>query len=127
MRWPSNSSGHRFAIGLFASVLLVWLGAMVILMRHSALPDEASGKMLVVFEPGIASEQAFKAITDAGANPIRVSDFNFIWIAQSDAAGTAGRLKQNGALGAYRELPLSPVIAGCVAVADQKISRNFSQ
>jgi hypothetical protein len=123
MRWP----GHRFAFGLFAGVLIAWLGAMVILMRHSALPDEASGKMIVVFDPGITSEQAFKVITNAGANPIRVSDFNFIWIAQSDVAGTAGRLKQNGALGAYRELPLSPVIAGCVAVADQKISRTLSQ
>jgi hypothetical protein len=123
MRWP----GHRFAFAVFAAVLMLWLGAMVLLMRHSALPDEATGKMLVVFEPGISEDQAFKAITAAGANPIRASDFNFIWIAQSDAPGTAGKLKQQGALGAYRELPLSPVIAGCVAVADRKLAKSFGQ
>jgi hypothetical protein len=123
MRWP----GHRFAFAVFATVLILWLGAMVVLMRQSALPDEATGKMLVVFEPGISEDQAFKAITAAGANPIRASDFNFIWIAHSDTPGTAGKLKQQGALGAYRELPLSPVIAGCVAVADRRLAKSFGQ
>jgi hypothetical protein len=123
MHWP----GHRFAFAVFASVLILWFGAMVVLMRHSALPAEAGGKMLVVFEPGITEDEAFKAITAAGANPIRISDFSFIWIAQSDAPGTAGKLKQQGALGAYRELPLSPVIAGCVAVVDRKVAKSFEQ
>jgi hypothetical protein len=123
MRWP----GHRFAFAVFAAVLILWLGAMVVIMRHSALPDEATGKMLVVFDTSTTEDEAIKAITAAGANPIRVSDFSFIWIAQSDAPGTAGKLKQQGALGAYRELPLSPVIAGCVAVVDRKVANSFNQ
>jgi hypothetical protein len=123
MRWP----GHKFAFAVFAAVLILWLGAMVVLMRHSALPDEATGKMLVIFDTGTTEDEAIRAITAAGANPIRISDFSFIWIAQSDAPGTAGKLKQQGALGAYRELPLSPVIAGCVAVVDRKVAKSLDQ
>jgi hypothetical protein len=34
-------------------------------------------------------------------------------------------LKQQGALGAYRELPISPTIAGCFAFADARASDMF--
>jgi hypothetical protein len=34
----------------------------------------------------------------------------------------AGRLAGQGAIGAYRELPLNPTIAGCFALADAKIA-----
>lgn len=113
--------GHRFAISLFASVIAAWLVVMMLLMRSSALPPDAQGTMMVVFEPGISSDDAFAAITRANAKPIRETSFGFIWVVD----GEAGKLVQQGALGAYRELPISPLIAGCVAVADAKAADAF--
>jgi hypothetical protein len=117
MKWP----GHRFAFGLFASVIVVWLGIMIIVMRQATLPDTATGTMLVVFEPSTKSEAAFAAITRAGAKPIRQTAFGFIWVVD----GNAGELKSEGALGSYRELPISPEIAGCVAVVNEKMAGAF--
>lgn len=112
---------HRFAITLFIGVIVVWLAVMMVLMRNAALPPEAQGTMMVVFEPGIASDDAFAAITRSGGKPIRETSFGFIWVVD----GEAGKLEQQGALGAYRELPISPLIAGCVAVADAKAADAF--
>jgi hypothetical protein len=121
MHWP----GHRFALSLFAGILAAWLIAMFILMRQSALPAEASGTMLVVFEPGTPAEQAFAAIINAGARPIRETAFGFIWVVNGNQSGLAGNLRSHGALGSYRELPINPTIAGCVAIADAKVANAF--
>jgi hypothetical protein len=117
MRWP----GHRFALTVFASVLAAWLIAMFAIMRDAALDPSAQGIMLVVFDPGTKDDIAFAAITRAEAKPIRKTAFGFIWVVD----GNAGRLKAQGALGSYRELPISPEIAGCVAVADAKVAQAF--
>jgi hypothetical protein len=114
MRWP----GHRFAVGFFASVIVLWLGVMTILMRQAALPDAATGTMLVVFDPATKSESAFASITRAGAKPIRQTAFGFIWVVD----GNAGALKTQGAIGSYKELPISPEIAGCVVVVNDKMA-----
>ena len=113
--------GHRFALGLFGAVIVVWLAVMLIIMRHSALPAEATGTMLVVFEPGTPPDTAFAAITRAGARPLRDTSFGFIWVVD----GTAGQLIAQGAIGAYRDLPISPLVSGCVAVVDAKASEAF--
>jgi hypothetical protein len=112
---------HRFAFLLFISILTIWLVAMFAIMRKSALPAAAKGVMLVVFEPGTTADMAFAAITRAAAKPIRRTSFGFIWIVE----GEAGMLQKEGALGAYRELPISPVVAGCVAVVDAKAANAF--
>ncbi len=121
MKWP----GHGFALKLFASVIALWLTAMFVLMRHSALPDVASGTMLVVFNPGTPKDNAFATIIKSGAAPVRETAFGFIWVVTSTEPGLAGRLVANGALGAYRDLPINPTIAGCVAVADAKVADAF--
>ena len=112
---------HRFALSLFAIVIALWLIAMFAIMRDAALPATAEGIMLVVFEPGTKVDHAFAAITRAGASPIRKTAFGFIWVVD----GNAGKLKAEGALGSYRDLPISPEIAGCVAVADAKVAAAF--
>ncbi len=121
MGWP----GHRFALALFAAVIVLWLAAMTIIMRQAALPGDASGTMLVVFEPGIESDAAFATITRAGALPIRKTAFGFIWVVSGDAPGLAGRLIDEGAIGTYRDLPFPAEIAGCVAVVDAKVAEAF--
>ncbi len=112
---------HRFAFRFFAAVIAIWIVAMFALMRASLLPAEATGTMLAVFDPSASADDAFAAITRAGARPIRKTAFGFIWVVD----GTAGKLTREGAIGAYRDLPISPEIAGCVAVADAKVSAAF--
>ena len=118
MRWP----GHRLAISLFLSVIVLWVAIMAILMRQASLPPEASGPMLAVFEPGTTPDDIFARLTTAGARPVRETAFGFIWVVAGDEPGLAGRLAGQGAIGAYRELPLNPSIAGCFALADAKIT-----
>ena len=118
MRWP----GHRLAISLFFSVIVLWVAVMAILMRQASLPPDASGPMLAVFEPGTSPDDIFSRLTIAGARPVRETAFGFIWVVAGDEPGLAGRLAGQGAIGAYRELPLNPSIAGCFALADAKIT-----
>jgi hypothetical protein len=121
MRW----SGHRLAVILFISVIAVWIAVMAVLMRQAALEPEASGTMLAVFDPGTAQDDIFARLTRADAQPVRPTAFGFIWIVAGNRPGLAGRLKQEGAVGAYRELPISPTIAGCFAFADAKAADMF--
>jgi hypothetical protein len=118
MRWP----GHRLALGLFVSILTIWLFAMAVLMRQSALPPEASGLMLAVFEPGTPQDAIFAALTRAEARIVRPSALGFVWVVADDKPGLVGRLQAQGALGAYRDMPVSPTIAGCFALADAKVA-----
>lgn len=122
MRWP----GHKLAFGIFAAVVAAWVVVMAAVMRQAALPAEASGVMLVVFEPGLSSENAFARIVNAGGRPVAPSAFAFVWVAFGDEPGFAGRLGAQGALGTYRKLPLSPTIAGCFAYADARAARFFT-
>ena len=117
-----KTQGHRLALTLFVAVLAVWLAAMAIIMRQAALPPEASGTMLAVFEPGQPEDAIFASLTRANARVVRPSGLGFIWVVSSEEAGLAGRLVQEGAIGAYRDLPISPTIAGCFAFADAKVA-----
>jgi hypothetical protein len=121
MGWPA----HKFALTFFAGVIVVWLAAMAFIMRQSALPPEASGTMLAVFNPGTPEDQIFGALIKAGARPIRETSFGFIWVVAGDEPGLSGRLKAQGAIGNYRDLPISPTIAGCFAYADAKVASAF--
>ena len=122
MGWP----GHRLALTLFVTVLVLWVAVMAVLMRRSSLPPEASGPMLAVFEPGTPADDIFAKLTFAGARPVRQTAFSFIWVVAGDEPGMAGRLAAQGAIGAYRELPLNPSIAGCFAFADAKVAGYLS-
>lgn len=117
--------GHRLALGLFGAVLLAWIAVMAVLMRQSALPPEASGVMLAVFNPGTPEDEVFATLAKAGARIVKKSELDFVWVVAGDEPGLAGRLAENGALGAYRELPVSPTIAGCFALADAKTVSAF--
>ena len=112
--------GHGLALSLLAGVLAVWLGGMSVVMRHAALAPEATGTMLAVFEPGTSQDSIFASLTRAEARIVRPGGLGFIWVVSGQEPGLAGRLEREGALGAYRDLPVSPVIAGCFAYADAK-------
>ena len=116
---------HKFALALFTSVIVVWLIAMAAIMREGRLPSEASGMMLAVFNPGTPKDQIFASLVNAGAKPIRETSFGFIWVVAGDEKGLSGRLHAQGSIGNYRNLPLSPTIAGCFAYADAKVAEAF--
>ncbi len=122
MGWPA----HKFAAAFFGAVILVWLVAMAFIMRQSSLPAAASGTMLTVFNPGTPEDQIFGALIRAGARPIRETSFGFIWVVAGDEPGLSGRLKAQGAIGNYRDMPISPTIAGCFAYADAKVAAAFA-
>ena len=115
-------SRHSIALSFFAVVLVAWAGIMVWVMRDATLPREAKGTMIAVFEPGITADDAFARLSRAGARPVRETSLAFIWVVNAEEPGLSGRLLDEGAIGAYRELPFSPTLAGCVAVAEQKIA-----
>lgn len=120
-----NTPGHKFAVTVFAGVIAVWLVGMAVLMRAGRLPPEATGTMLTVFKPGTSQEKIFASLVNAGAKPIRETSFGFIWVVTGEESGLSGRLRANGAVGNYRNLPISPTIAGCFALADAEVADAF--
>ena len=120
--WP----GHRFALAFGGIVLLVWLVVMAVTMRLAALPPEAPGPLLAVFEPGMSEDEMFARIIAAKGKPVRGTALGFVWIVQGEEAGLAGRLEAEGAIGTYSELPFNASLAGCFAFADAKLAEAFS-
>jgi hypothetical protein len=77
---------------------------------------------VVIVAGCLVADDIFAKLSIAGARPIRETAFGFIWVVAGDEPGLAGRLASQGAIGAYRELPMNPTIAGCFALADAKIA-----
>lgn len=122
MNWP----GHRLALTLATCVLAAWVAGMALTLRVAALKPEDTGTMLVVFAPGTEPDAAFTKLVNAGGNPVRRTWLGSVWVVTGDAPGLAGRLMEQGAMGTYRDLPVSPDLAGCFAYADAKVAELFS-
>jgi hypothetical protein len=120
------SSGHRLALQIAAAIVALWLLSMIVLVRAAALGPDASGTMLAVFDPGIAEDTIFASLLAAGGKPVRRTWLPFIWVVSGTGPGFAGRLRDQGALGTYRELPFAPTLAGCFAFADAKVADVFT-
>lgn len=120
--WP----GHKFAAVFGGLVLIVWLIAMAVTIRLAALPPEAPGPLLAVFEPGMSENEIFARIIAADGKPLRSTALGFVWVVAGEKSGLAGRLENQGAIGTYAELPLSASLAGCFAFADAKVAEAFS-
>ncbi len=98
---------------------------MALSIRFAALPPQASGTVLAVFPPATASDEIFANLIRAGGRPLRETWLSFVWVVSSDKPGFVGRLRAEGAIGAYGELPITPQLAGCFAFADAKIVELF--
>jgi len=120
--WP----GHKFAAAFAGVVLVLWLIVMAVMMRQAALPPEAPGPLLAVFEPGMSEDEMFARIIAANGKPLRGTWLGFVWVVAGEEAGLAGRLEGQGAIGTYAELPFDPSLAGCFAFADAKVAEAFS-
>jgi hypothetical protein len=120
--WP----GHKFAAVFGGLVLITWLIVMAVTMRQAALPPEAPGPLLAVFEPGMSENEMFARIIAADGKPLRGTWLGFVWVVAGEEKGLAGRLESQGAIGTYAELPFNPSLAGCFAFVDAKASEVFS-
>lgn len=109
------TGGHGLALLMVLAIFLVWAGGMLFALRDAALPDKASGVMLVVFPLDRTQEDILASIVAAGGRPIRVSWPQNVWVVSGDTAGFTGRLYKSGALAAYTKFPMGPVLAGCFA------------
>ncbi|WP_109117818.1 hypothetical protein [Azospirillum sp. TSO22-1] len=110
--------GHGFALTFFGVVVAVWLGLMTVSLRQAALPEETDGLVLAVFPPGTPDDAAFTAMVRAGGEPVRPTWLGFAWVARGREAGFVGRLKDEGAVAAFGELPVGPALGGCAVVTD---------
>lgn len=118
-------AGHRLALKLGAAIVALWLIAMIALVRAAALEPASSGTMLAVFEPGTGEDEVFARLVAAGGRPVRQTWLPFVWVVSGNDSGFAGRLMDQGAIGAYAELPFAPA-AGCFAYADAKVADLFA-
>jgi hypothetical protein len=117
---------HRLALALAAGIVIIWLASMFLLVRAAALPPQAEGNMLAVFEPGTTEDDIFASLVAAGGKPVRRTWLPFVWIVSGNGAGFVARLEREGALGAYDEFPFAPALAGCFAYADAKLAGWFT-
>jgi hypothetical protein len=91
--------------GLSLKILLgflgLWLATMAIALPLAALPGESSGRLWVVFPPGLDAEARLLAIVEADGRPI-VSRFGgLVWLADSETGNFVERLEAAGAWAAY--------------------------
>lgn len=111
-----HGPGHSLAVAFFAIVLVVWTGLMGLSLRQAALPNETDGLVLAVFRPGTSETDAFRAMVQAGGEPVRATWLGFAWVARGLEPGFVGHLKQQGAIAAFGELPVGPTLGGCAAM-----------
>ncbi|MBP2294904.1 hypothetical protein [Azospirillum rugosum] len=115
---PSSPSfGHGFALALGALVLAAWTAVMGVSLKQAALEEEAGGTVLAVFPPSTPTGEAFAAVIRAGGEPLRQTWIPFAWVVRAEGDGFVGRLKREGAVTAYGELPVGPVLGGCAVVS----------
>lgn len=114
---PSSRGG--LALGLIAGVALAWIAVVALTLRLTALPPDASGKLLVLFPPGTSAASSFATIVRAGGAPVRPTLGDWAWVAHAEDPGFVGRLEAAGALAAFRGVPTGMALAGCLAFATE--------
>jgi len=75
---------------------------MAVALPLAALPEEAGGRVLVIFPPNLTADHRLLAIAAAEGGPVLPLAGGLAWIAESEAPGFVGRLTAAGAWAAYR-------------------------
>lgn len=102
---------RRLGLKLLLGFLGLWLAVMALALPLAALPEEAGGRVLVVFPPGLPDEARLLAIAAADGRPVLPLAGGLAWLAEPadgaleggpEAPGFVGRLTAAGAWAAYR-------------------------
>lgn len=80
----------------------LWIAVMAFSLNLAALPGSTSGRVLVVFPPGLEADDRLLAIAAAEGRPILSLLGGVMWLTESEQPGFVARLKTAGALAAYR-------------------------
>jgi len=92
--------------GLTLKVVLLllglWVAVMAVALPLASLPEDATGRVLVAFPPGLPSDARLLAIAEAGGRPVLPMLGGAAWLAEAEAPGFVGRLKAAGAWAAFR-------------------------
>lgn len=106
---------HLLALKLFVGILVLWAVALVGLLAYAQMPDEAAGTAIVLFPPSWETEAALAAAQGIDARLVTTTAFDNIIVVAQDTPGLVGRLKEAGALMAFRNLTFGDVtFAGCL-------------
>lgn len=97
------------------AVVLASAAALLILMAYAtALQDDDSGTVLVLFPPGTRSEHIFEAVLEADGRLVTSTWLDSAWIVNGNEPGFVRRLKKQGALSAFNPQSFqSFAVAGC--------------
>ena len=80
----------------------LWIAVMAVALPLASLPEEAAGRVLVAFPPGLPTDERLLAIVAAGGRPVLPVAGEMAWLAEAEEAGFVGRLKAAGAWAAFR-------------------------
>lgn len=106
---------HAFTLRLLGAILALWLGAMMALLAYAQMDDADSGTAIVVYPPGWSADESLGASHLADARLVTPTAFDNILVVAGDEAGLVARLKDTGAIAAFRNLTLGEIsFAGCL-------------
>ena len=87
---------------IFLLLFGLWIAVMAVALPLASLPEEAAGRVVVAFPPGLSAEARLLAVAEAGGSPVLPLLGGRLWMAEGDGAGFVGRLKAAGAWAAFR-------------------------
>ena len=112
---PTPQLGHGFALKLAGSIVGVWLLLLGFVLYEAAVPPEGSGIVIAVFPPGTDSTAVAAASATIGARILSTTWFDNMLIVEDETAGFAGRLREAGAIAAFRNISFAGLsFVGCV-------------
>ena len=80
----------------------LWLTVMAVALPLARLPEDASGRVLVAFSPGLDADARLLAIAAADGRPVLPVMGGLGWLAEADDPGFVGRLEAAGAWAVFR-------------------------
>ncbi|GAB4374594.1 MAG: hypothetical protein Kow00114_37260 [Kiloniellaceae bacterium] len=92
--------------GATGKILLIlfglWLAVMAVALPLASLPEDAAGRVVVAFPPGLSADARLLAIIKAEGRPVLPLLGGRAWLAEGAAPGFVGRLEAAGAWAAFR-------------------------
>ncbi len=96
MRGDQGQSAHRRDVTPILPAIMITL-ASAMLAGTATLAAPESGKIGVVFAPGLASDEGVRRVISAGGLPIDVGLFDNIVVAWAESAAFQHRIQDEGA------------------------------
>ena len=115
---PQN---HMWILVCIFLLAVTWLPLFTIHFYRTSLADADTGTVVVVFSPTLGATELFEQIILADGSFVNpVSWWRNAWIVHSSEPGFAGRLRAQGAWGAFSTDLLRPeALLSCFRIATQ--------